>query len=67
MQETKICNFGGLDNKVEAIDLNRSEPDWHYGGSVNRRYLNFVFDHIFPCLPFSDEFGLVATDENFSG
>jgi hypothetical protein len=61
MQETKICNFGGLITKVEAIDLNR------HGGSVNRRYLNFVSDQIFPGLPFSDEFGLVATDENFSG
>ena len=61
MQETKICNFWGLDNKVQVIDLNR------HGGSVNRRYLRFVFDHIFPCLPFSDEFGLVATDKNFSG
>jgi hypothetical protein len=32
----KLQLVGMLDNKVEAIDLNR------HGGSVNRRYLSFV-------------------------
>jgi hypothetical protein len=27
-----------FDCQVAAIDLNRSKPDWHFGGSVNRRY-----------------------------
>ncbi len=27
---------------VAAVQLNRSEPDWHFGGSVNRRYLKMT-------------------------
>ncbi len=27
---------------VAAVQLNRSEPDWHFGGSVNRSYLKMT-------------------------